>query len=72
MSMAQKPISPIRTDRDYRAAVAEIEALWSAKPGTEEHDRLEVLGTLIDAYESKRWPIEAPDGATGFTSSGRR
>jgi HTH-type transcriptional regulator/antitoxin HigA len=59
--MRPKPISPIRNNRGYRAAIDEIEALWDAKPGTPEHDRLEVLGTLVDAYESRRWPIEAPD-----------
>ena len=59
--MSRTLISPIRNERDYRAAVKQIEALWSAKPGTPEHDRLEVLGTLVDVYESKRWPIDAPD-----------
>lgn len=54
-------IKPIRTDADHAAAVAEIERLWSAAPGSPEHDRLEVLGTLVDAYEQTRWPIEPPD-----------
>lgn len=54
-------IKPIRTDEDHAAAVAEIERLWDAQPGTSEHDRLEVLATLVDAYEEKRWPIDLPD-----------
>jgi len=59
--MIQKGIVPIRTKADYRQALKEVEALWDAEPGTPEHDRLEVLGTLIDAYEAKQFPIDAPD-----------
>lgn len=71
-------LKPIRSDADHSAAVAEIEALWDAEPGTPEHDRLEVLGTLVDAYEASRWPIDAPDPveaikarmeASGYTQS---
>ena len=51
-------IRPIRTDEDHRAALAEIEACWGAAEGTEEGDRLDVLLTLVDAYEEKRWPID--------------
>lgn len=54
-------LKPIRTDADHDAAVREIERLWDAEPGTPEHDRLEILGTLTDAYEAARWPIDAPD-----------
>lgn len=54
-------IKPIRSDEEHAEVVAEIEQLWEAEPGTPEHDRLEVLGMLVDAYETNRWPIEAPD-----------
>jgi len=54
-------IKPIRTSKDHRAALTEVERLWEAKPGTVEHDRLEVLVTLIDAYEAKHHPIPPPD-----------
>jgi HTH-type transcriptional regulator / antitoxin HigA len=54
-------IKPIRDDRDHEAALAEIERLWDAVPGTPEHDMLEVLGMLVNAYEEQRWPIDAPD-----------
>ena len=50
-------IKPIRNDEDHAAAVAEIEKLWDAAPGTQEHDRLEILGVLVDGYERERWPI---------------
>lgn len=50
-------IKPIRTDQDHQAAVQEIERLWDAKEGTEEFNRLDVLATLVDAYEAKRWPV---------------
>ncbi len=51
-------IRPIRTDKDHRAALAEIDAYWGAREGTEESDRLDVLLALVDIYEAKRWPIE--------------
>lgn len=49
-------ITPIRTDADHRSAVEEIERLWGAAEGTPDGDRLDVLATLVDAYEAKRWP----------------
>lgn len=61
-------IRPIRTDEDHAAAVADIERLWDAEPGTAEHDRLEVLGTLVDAYEARRWPIDPPDPVEAIKS----
>lgn len=54
-------IRPIRTDADHEAAVREIEALWGAAPGTPDGDRLDVLITLVDAYEDRRWPLPAVD-----------
>jgi HTH-type transcriptional regulator/antitoxin HigA len=51
-------IQPIRTDKDHRAALAEIEACWGAPEGTEEGDKLDVLLALVEAYEAKRWPME--------------
>ena len=54
-------IKPIRNDDDHREGVEEIRALWSAQPGTEEFVRLDVLATLVDSYERKRWPIEKLD-----------
>jgi HTH-type transcriptional regulator/antitoxin HigA len=50
-------IRPIRTDRDHRAALAEIERLWGSPEGTEEGDKLDILVTLVENYEEKRWPI---------------
>ena len=54
-------IFPIRTDEDHQTAVAEIERLWDAKPGSEAFNRLDVLATLVDAYEVRRWPLETLD-----------
>ena len=54
-------IRPIRTKPDYRAALKEVERLWDAEPGTPAGDRVEVLVTLIEAYEAKHFPIPAPD-----------
>lgn len=54
-------IRPIRTESDYADALSEVEILWGSKGGTPEGDRLDVLATLIDAYESERFPMDAPD-----------
>src|SRR5919106_6289428 len=51
-------IRPIRTDKDHRAALAEIDAGWGAAEGTEQGDRLDVLLALVEIYETKRWPID--------------
>lgn len=54
-------IRPIRTKADYRAALKEAERLWDAEPGTPAGDRVDVLVTLIEAYEAKHFPISPPD-----------
>lgn len=54
-------IKPIKSDADHEAALHEIELLWGAAEGTPEGDRLDVLVTLADAYEGKRWPLEEMD-----------
>lgn len=54
-------IKPIRTQRDYKAALAEIERLFDAKPGTPDGDRLEVLATLVEVYEQQHYPMLPPD-----------
>lgn len=54
-------IKPIKTDADHDAALREIEVLWGAADGTAKGDRLDVLATLVEAYEEKRWPIEDMD-----------
>jgi len=59
--MTATEIRPIRTKRDYDAALAEIERLWGAKANTREGDRLDVLATLIDAYETEHYPMDPPD-----------
>jgi len=62
-------IKPIRNDEDHRAAVDEIRALWNAELGSAAEDRLDVLATLVDEYERKRWtlarrdPVEAIEAA---------
>lgn len=53
-------IHPIHTEEDYQNALARIEEIFDAKPGSEEGDELEILGILVDEYEKKHFPIEAP------------
>jgi HTH-type transcriptional regulator/antitoxin HigA len=54
-------IRPIRTETDYEAALAEIERLFDAAPDSPEGDRLDVLATLVEAYEAQHYPIPEPD-----------
>ena len=54
-------IRPIRTKRDYEAALRAIEPLMSAKRNTPEGDALDVLVTLVEAYEAKHFPLDLPD-----------
>ena len=54
-------IKPIRTRMDYAWTLREIERLWGAGEGTAKGDRLDVLATLVEAYEQKHCPIDQPD-----------
>lgn len=54
-------IRPIRTKADYRAALKEIEGLMSAGANTPEGERLDVLATLVEAYENKHYRFDLPD-----------
>lgn len=54
-------IKPIKTKRDYEAALAEIERQMTAKRNTPEGDRLDVLVTLVEAYEARHFPLDLPD-----------
>ncbi|GFE97875.1 MULTISPECIES: type II toxin-antitoxin system HigA family antitoxin [unclassified Gluconobacter] len=54
-------LKPIRNEADYDAALEEVGRLWGTKSGTPDGDRLDVLATLIDAYEAKHHPIDPPD-----------
>jgi HTH-type transcriptional regulator / antitoxin HigA len=54
-------IKPIKTENDYEEALAEIEQLFDVKPGTIEADRLEILTTLVEAYENQHYAIPLPD-----------
>jgi len=54
-------VRPIRNGADHAAALAEVKRLWGAKAGTPDGDRLDVLATLIDAYEAQHEPMDRPD-----------
>ena len=54
-------VRPIRTKRDHKSALKEIERLWGAKTGTPDGDRLDVLATLVDAYEAEHYLMDPPD-----------
>jgi HTH-type transcriptional regulator/antitoxin HigA len=54
-------INPIRTKADYRAALKDVDTLMGAKVNTAEGERLDILVTLIEAYERKHFPLELPD-----------
>ena len=54
-------LRPIRSEADYDEALAEVERLWGSKLGTPEGDRLDILATLIEAYEDEHYPMDPPD-----------
>ena len=54
-------IKPIRSEKDLRAAFKRLDAIFQAPAGTSEADEMEVLATLIEAYERKHYPISPPD-----------
>lgn len=54
-------IKPIKTESDYEAALARLEMIFDADPNTAEGDEAEILSLLIENYENKHFPIEAPD-----------
>lgn len=54
-------INPIHSQADYNNALSRIEEIFDAKPGTIEGDELEILGILVDEFEKRHFPIDAPD-----------
>src|SRR3984893_19337959 len=59
--VSQMAIAPIKTQRDYKRVLKEIEGLMNAKRNTPEGDRLDVLVTLVEAWEAKHYPLDLPD-----------
>jgi len=53
-------IKPIKNERDYEQALRRVESLWQSPEGSPESDELDVLATLIEAYECNRYPIDLP------------
>jgi len=56
-----RDLKPIRTEKDYEEALAEAEELWGARTGTPKGDRVDVLATLMEAYEAEHYPMDPPD-----------
>src|SRR5579864_3660468 len=54
-------IKPIKNERDYEQALRRVESLWKSPEGSAENDELDVLATLIEAYEREHFPIDLPD-----------
>ena len=61
-------IRTIRTDKDHRKALAEIEKLWGASAGTPAGDKLDILATLVETYEERRWPSRAGADSTRWNA----
>jgi len=59
-------IKPIKTAADYKSALAAIESLMTARPGSADGDRLDVLATLVEAFEARRFPMGLPDAVTAI------
>jgi antitoxin component HigA of HigAB toxin-antitoxin module len=62
-------IRPIKTDEDHETALRQIEMLCGAPEGTDEGDQLDVLVTLVEAYERDRWPIEPLDPVSAIETA---
>ena len=62
-----KNLKPIKTEGDHEAALEEVERLWGAPSGTPKGDRLDILATLIDAYENDHYPIDPSDPIEAIT-----
>jgi antitoxin component HigA of HigAB toxin-antitoxin module len=62
-------ILPVRDDASHKAALAEIDRLWGSDEDTPDGDRLDVLRTLVDAYERLRWPDEPIDPIDAIKSA---
>lgn len=60
-------IKPIRNEHDYRLTLTEIEGLMMSEKDTPEGDKLDVLVTLIEAYEAKNYPLDLPDPIEAIT-----
>ena len=54
-------IKPIKNERDYEQALRRVESLWKSPEGSPEGDELDVLATLIEAYEREHYPVDLPD-----------
>jgi HTH-type transcriptional regulator/antitoxin HigA len=54
-------IKPIRTESDYRLTLARLELIFDAEMGTPDSDEADILGLMVDEYEKKHYPIDAPD-----------
>ena len=54
-------IKPIRSQADYKAALARLEQIWDPEPDTPAADELEILTLLIERYEERHYPIDPPD-----------
>ncbi len=59
-------LRPIKTESDYQNALKEIERLFDAEPESPQCDRLEILTTLVEAYERQHYPIDAPDALSAI------
>lgn len=59
-------LRPIKTETDYQLALQEIELLFDAAPNTPECDQLDILSTLVEAYEKTHFPIAMPRSDRGY------
>ena len=68
--MKRPKLKIINSEKEHKRALATIEQLWESKPGTEEHDALEVLALLVEDYEKRTFPMEEPDPVAAYQRSG--
>jgi HTH-type transcriptional regulator/antitoxin HigA len=61
-----KSLKPVKTKKDYQSALKEIERLFDAEPNTPAGDRLDILVTLVEAYEEMHYPVDFPDAISAL------
>lgn len=54
-------VRPIKNEKDYKTAIAEVERLWGSEPNTPRGDKLDVLIDLVEAYEARHYPVDPPE-----------
>jgi HTH-type transcriptional regulator / antitoxin HigA len=65
-------IKPIKNERDYEAALRRVDVLWDSPTGSAGSDEMDLLATLIEAYEREHYPVDIAEAGVGLEKKRRR